>query len=498
MSFESQLQDEIAKSQPVIYTTIENKALSASDESTSLLGRRASSDADPGNHLVEIRTEAFIILSKALPVLISALLSGVTRYGVVFSLGSLGTKELAACALGGVFEACTVISPFLGIITALETLCSQAHTASENKHVLGVYLQRAMLIQLTLLVPIAWCWAYTEQILVAMGQNPEIARLTGVFVIWSLPGVTATMLVECIKRYLNAQGIMRVSAYVSAVTAPVSLVLFYLLVIHPTTTLGFVGAPLAAGITNLLSLALYIAYTVFIEGSQGWGGFSSEAFRGWWDFMKLGFPGMIMISSELWAFETIALCASYLGTVALAAQTIIETTLMLFIMIPVGISISASNRVGNLLGSSQPYRAALVAKTSIGLGAMIGLLNCIFLWTLRDKWGYLYNRNEEVVLFASRILPVVALFQPVGSVCNGVLRGLGKQKVGAFIKLCSYYLIALPLGLLLTFHCGYGLKGLWLGLMIAYIVCFVMELSVIIRTNWNTEVMMCLYRLALV
>ncbi|KAK9753546.1 ethionine resistance protein [Basidiobolus ranarum] len=172
---------------------------------------------------------------------------------------------------------------------------------------------------------------------------------------------------------------------------------------------------------------------------------------------------------------------------------------MLFMMMSLGISITACNRIGNVLGSSQPIRAALVAKVSLVLGAIIGILNCTIIWVFRDSWGYLYNQDVKVVLFVSRVLPVVAvilLFQSIGGVCNGILRGQGKQKIGAVIKVCSYYIIALPIGLLLTFYGGFGLRGLWMGIMIAYIVCFTMEFIVILRTDWNTEVTRCLRRIA--
>ncbi|ORY03719.1 MATE efflux family protein [Basidiobolus meristosporus CBS 931.73] len=404
-------------------------------ETTALLGDASRFlDVDPEKWYSEIPKEAYSILAKALPILLASFLTSLTKYGTVFSLGQLGTKELAACALGGVFEACTAVSPFLGVITALETLCSQAHTGSEDKHLLGVYLQRAIVIQSIAFLPIIWIWTYAEPILISIGQNPEIARMAATFIVWSIPAAICSVYAECVKRYLNAQGFMRASAAVSAITAPICLGLFYLLVVHPPTSLGFIGAPIAAGITNFLNLLLCVGYAMLIEGSQGWGGFSKKAFEGWWSFLSLGFPGMIMISSEVWAFEIITLATSYLGTVALAAQTIIGTTLMLFVLMSLGITIAACNRVGNLVGSAQPHRASLMAKVALTMGAVVGVLNCSIVWGLRDVWGYLYNHNDDVVAFVSNILPVIAvilLFQSVGSVCNGILRGLGKQKIGA-------------------------------------------------------------------
>jgi MATE family multidrug resistance protein len=44
-----------------------------------------------------------------------------------------------------------------------------------------------------------------------------------------------------------------------------------------------------------------------------------------------------------------------------------------------------------------------------------------------------------------------------------VLRGQGRQHLGAAFNLVAYYVLALPLGIALAFQWGYGLPGLWIG-----------------------------------
>lgn len=63
-------------------------------------------------------------------------------------------------------------------------------------------------------------------------------------------------------------------------------------------------------------------------------------------------------------------------------------------------------------------------------------------------------------------MPLVASFQVADGLagsCGGVLRGQGRQHLGAAFNIVAYYVLALPLGITLAFQWGYGLPGLWVG-----------------------------------
>ena len=64
------------------------------------------------------------------------------------------------------------------------------------------------------------------------------------------------------------------------------------------------------------------------------------------EFLKLGIPGVAMLCSEWWAFEVIALAAGILGENELAAQTVVLNTCALTYMIPLGVSIATTTRIG--------------------------------------------------------------------------------------------------------------------------------------------------------
>jgi MATE family multidrug resistance protein len=73
----------------------------------------------------------------------------------------------------------------------------------------------------------------------------------------------------------------------------------------------------------------------------------------------------------------------------------------------------------------------------------------------------------------AHVMPLVALFQVfdgLGVVTGGILRAKGQQNVGAVLNLAGYYIIGIPVGLVLAFHASMGIYGLWTGLTIALVL----------------------------
>ncbi|KUI58935.1 hypothetical protein VP1G_10997 [Cytospora mali] len=187
---------------------------------------------------------------------------------------------------------------------------------------------------------------------------------------------------------------------------------------------------------NLMAslLALYVRY---IDGYQCWGGFTMKALRNWKPMLKLAGPGVIMICSEWWAVEAMAVASSCLGTVNLAAHSIIQATANLTFQIPFSASAVVATRIGNLVGAGRSKSARISAITAIMLALALGLNNSIFLILVRNKWGFLLTRDAETVAFQIADAGTI--------ITSGILRGLGLQRTGSIISLFTYNILAIPL-----------------------------------------------------
>lgn len=281
---------------------------------------------------------------------------------------------------------------------------------------------------------------------------------------------------------------MRPGTYVLLITSPLNVALNYLFVY--AFKLHLIGAPLATGLSYWLSFLLLVLYSRFIAGSRCWGGWTKASFHNIGTFARLSALGIIHVGTEWWAFEIVALAAGRLGTIPLAAQSVIMTTDQVMNTIPFGIGVAASARVGNLLGARNAKGAARAANVAAWLSMAMGLLVLIVLMAVKDFYAKIFNDDVDVIRLTAEVMPYVALFQIADGLngsCGGSLRGMGRQHIGAAVNIVSYYMGALPLGIWLAFH-GWGLAGLWVGQCIALYLVGALEWGIVAWSDWDHQV----------
>jgi len=459
-------------------------------------------DEEASNFQLVLR-EFWILLKASLPVVVAYTLQNSLQTVSVLIVGRLSPEALATAAFSYMFAMATGWLVALGGTTAIDTLASASFTGSKNRHDLGIILQRSFVVLFLFYIPIAILWFCSEPLFKALGQEDYIARDSARFLSVLAPGGIGYIYFEALKKYMQAQGmppipwhvlsltraeIMRPGTYVLLITSPLSAGLNYLFVY--TFKMGLLGAPLATGIAYWASFFLLLAYARFVNGWQCWGGWDRKCLQNSWVFARLAFLGVIHVGTEWWAFEIVALVAGKLGTIPLAAQSVIMTTDQVMNTIPFGVGVATSSRVGNLLGSRNAKGAARAANTAAVLSMVLGALVLAVLMGVKDFYAKIFNNDLEVVKLTAKVMPYVALFQIADGLngsCGGALRGMGRQHIGATVNIVSYYCGALPLGIWLAFH-GWGLGGLWIGQCIAlYLVGFA-EWAIVAWSDWDYQV----------
>lgn len=74
------------------------------------------------------------------------------------------------------------------------------------------------------------------------------------------------------------------------------------------------------------------------------------------------------------------------------------------------------------------------------MASIIALFSAGSLFLARHKWGYLFTDDAEVVALVSSVVPLLSLFEIfdcTAAVCGGILRGMGRQSIGAFVNIPS-------------------------------------------------------------
>lgn len=448
-----------------------------------------SSDDDNTNKapLAKLAAETISIANIALPMILTGLLLYSRSMISMLFLGRIGELALAGGALALGFANITGYSILSGLSMGMEPICGQAFGAKKYT-LLGLTMQRAVLLLLCTSLPITLLWLNMEKILLIFNQDPNIAREAQSYILYSLPDLLTQSLLHPIRIYLRAQSITLPLTYCATLSILLHIPINYLLV--SILGLEIKGIALAAVWTNanlVTSLVVYIYFSGAYQ--QTWSGLSKDCFKEWRPLLNLSIPSCISVCLEWWWYEImILLCGFLLNPAATVASMgiLIQTTSLIYIF-PSSLSFAVSTRVGNELGANRPTKAMLAASTGISIGFLTGLAALLFATMVRNQWARLFTADPEIIALTSTVLPIIGLCElgncPQTTGC-GVLRGTARPRAAANINMGSFYLVGMPVAVGMGFFAGFDFVGLWLGLLAAQATCMVVMMTMLGRTDW--------------
>ncbi|XP_072446064.1 multidrug and toxin extrusion protein 1-like isoform X2 [Chiloscyllium punctatum] len=402
--------------------------------------------------------------------------------------GHLGKYELGAVSLATSVISVTGVAVGTGLSMACDTLISQTYGSKKLRQI-GVILQRGILILIIFCCP---CWALfinTEKILLATKQHPEVARLCGLYVKIFIPALPAVFLYQLQVRYLQNQGITMPQVFTGLVANVLSALVNYIFLI--VLKLGVAGSAWANVISQYSQNIILFTYIHCRKlHLPTWGGWTMDCLQEWGPFLRLAIPSMFMFCIELWAYEMGSFLAGLISQVELGAQSIIFQVLTVLYMTHVGIGMAAGVHVGMALGGGDPQQAKISAMTAIICAGCVALFLMTLLLGLKDLVAKIFTSDRQIVDLVSRTIPIVApvhLSDAIGSgVASGIVRGAGKQKIGAVANLVVFYIVGIPVGISLMFTAKLGILGLWTGLALGTFLLSSLLLTLLFRMNWAT------------
>lgn len=83
------------------------------------------------------------------------------------------------------------------------------------------------------------------------------------------------------------------------------------------------------------------------------------------------------------------------------------------------------------------------------------------------------------------VLLIYIWWDTIHGVQSGIIRGLGRQGLGSIYTLFCYYILGMPLALVLCFKAEMGIAGLWLGFSIACIILDIGFALIISCPDWH-------------
>lgn len=404
--------------------------------------------------------------------------------------GHLGTVELAAVAIENSVIAGLAFGTMLGMGSALETLCGQAFGAGQI-HMLGVYLQRSWIILLVTASGLSLIYIFAPPILKLFGQSDEISDLAGKFAIWMLPQLFAYALNFPMQKFLQSQRKVMAMAWIAAVALVIHIFLSWLFILK----LGW-GLPGAAITLNLAWVIVDVGQLIYIMSGAfpgSWTGMSWLAFKDLPAFIRLSLASAVMLCLEFWYLMILIVLVGRLKNPEIAVDSIsICMNLNGWeIMIALGFNAAVSVRVSNELGAGRPKAGQFAVVVATLTSLMIGITCMVIIFCTRNEFPVAFTNSKEVMHAVSKLATLLALTMLLNSVqpvLSGVAVGAGWQWLVAYINLGCYYIVGVPLGLILGYKLDFGAMGIWGGMIGGTLLQTLILIFITYRTNWDTEV----------
>ena len=376
----------------------------------------------------------------------------------------------------------------VGIATACDTLFSQIYGSSQ-RHMLGITLQRSLLIMVLAALCCVAVHINTTPMLILMKQDPVVAQLAGDYMLIMIPGVISCFLYTVLTKYIQCQSIVYPTMVISNFALLLCAGLHVLLVRH--LNLGLTGSALAQSSSHvfiLMSTIMYILLSKVYEGT--WCALSVECLLDWGTFTKLGASGLAMLSSVGLTWEVGIILAGLLDTTQQGAQAVVFNVRLVTFVISLGTGIAASIRMGQRIGAGD----AIGAKQSAHVAFMITIVVSVFTgglcYLLRHQIPTWISDDVEVAEVATDALPIVALFfvlDGIYAIYTTSFRSSGRQVEGAVVQFIGYT-IGNAMGVYLMFYKHYGIKGFWIALSSTLILVNLVYTILFVKTDWDDQV----------
>lgn len=387
--------------------------------------------------------------------------------------GRLGAVNLAGVALGGV-----VFWPLLllvaGVVMSLTPTVSQLH-GSGRSHEAGEAVRQVLWIALGAGALLAVVLRNIAPLYHFVGVDPQAIPITLGYLSAISWGVLPVLGYFALRYLCEGLSWTTPAMIISGVALLLKIPLNYWFIYGGwgLPAMGGVGCGWASAVVmgfQFVAICLVVKYSrVAVAGV--FAKFSWPQIAAITRYIKLGLPIGMSTFVEFGIFSLVTLLIGRLGAETVAAHQIVNNISGLVFMVPLGLGMATSIRVGFNVGANDLVAARRSGWVAIGASFGFALVAVAALLTVGPWVVSLYSSEPQVVAVATSLLIIVALYQifdDVQVIAMGALRGYKDTATPFFIAFACYWLVSFPVALVLGY--GYfeslnmGVAGYWVGL----------------------------------
>lgn len=432
-------------------------------------------------------TEARALAVLAGPLIVTQLAQMAVMTTDVLLLGRLSTEALAAGAVGNtIYYFAWLIGT--GPAFAVSPMVAHILGARPNDRA-GVRATVRMALWGSALIspPLMLLMLFGEPILLRLGQTPQVARDAGLFVALLCLGLPFNLGFQVLRNLVTALGRPNSALWVMAGMIAVNGGLAWLLIFGHLglPALGLAGAGLATAISAMLSFAAMLALVLTLPELRKHR-ILRRAHRPVWprfaEVFRLGVPIGLTLMLEAMLFNTMTLLTGTFGTAPLAAHQIALNFASVTFMIPLGVGLASTVRVGLATGAGDRPAARRSGLTAMAMAILTIIPSgLVMAFAGREVAGLYVSADDaeaaQVIVLATRFLLVAAAFQLFDAlqvVGNLSLRGLKDAHAPMVVAGLSYWAAGAPVCVWLGVGLDMGGFGVWIGLAFGLAVAAVL------------------------
>lgn len=423
---------------------------------------------------VPLRRETRATLALAGPIVVAQLAQMATSFVDVIMIGRLGTAAMAAGVLGAtVFFTLSLVC--VGVLMAVNPSVAQAVGRGDPEEASRATRQ-GLWLALLLGVPLTVALGWAEPALKALGQAPDTAALAGDYIGAIRWGLVPNLGFAALRGLVEGVSRPRPVLVVALIAVVVNAVANYALMFGAWgfPAMGLEGTGWSSA---LVFSVMFVLLAAVVRGQRPYRDFRVFAGLRRPDgptlktLFKLGWPIGVSFGLEAGLFTTATLMIGALGETALAAHQVAINAASVTFMVPLGIGMAATVRVGQHVGAGSVPAAARAGWVAVALGALFMTGTALLFWLKPDWVVWVYTGTTEgmdgVPQAAAGLLAIAAVFQLFDGVqvtAGGALRGLKDTRFPMIIGAVAYWGIGASTAAVLGLGLGGGAPGVWWGL----------------------------------
>ncbi len=430
--------------------------------------------------------EARALLILAAPMAGSQLAQMAIMTTDVVLLGRLSREALAAAAIGNtVFYFAWLIGSGPGMAVAPVVAQILGARPGDRRHVRAT-VRMGLWVTMLAALPLMLIMLNARWILSHLGQDPDLAAGAGVFVSMLAIGLPFALGYQALRSFTAALGKPMAALWVMLAAIVVNGVLGYGLIfgVWGLPKLGLLGSGLATAVSSIFQFVAMVmviwltpslrVYRIFRRAHRP----VPVRVR---ELIRLGVPISMTMIFEAMLFNTMTLVMGTFGAVAVAAHQIALNFASITFMVPLGLGMASTVRVGLAVGRDDMAGARRAGVTAMVLSVGFISVVAVFMVLFGKEIAALYlgsgrAGDDKVIALGAQFLLIAAAFQVFDAlqvVGAQALRGLKDARVPMILAGVSYWLVGAPVCILL----GIGMKmqglGIWIGLAVGLAVAAV-------------------------